>query len=128
MFRPAVLLAAALALSPLAAAPAFAQTPAAAAPTTAQAEALLKKTIADIQAGKPDYASMSEGLVTAMKEQAGATEQLKALGPVKTLTRVGTGENPWTWTVAFEAGVSLNWILAIGSDGKIAGLQVVPAT
>jgi hypothetical protein len=120
-------LAGALALAPLAAAPAFAQT-AAAAPTTASAEALLKKTIADIQAGTPDYAKMSPELGAAMKAQAGATEQLKALGKPTTFTRVGDSENPWVWGVAFEAGITLNWTIQIAPDGTIVGLQVQQAT
>ena len=88
----------ALVLSPLAAAPALAQAkPAAAAatataPTTASAEATLKKTIADIQAGKPDYANMSDELAAAMKAQPGTAEQLKSLGAAKTFTRARQGQ------------------------------------
>lgn len=116
-----------LAIAPLAAAPALAETAAAAAPTTASAQALLKKTITDIQAGSPDYAGMSLELGAAMQAQAGASAQLKALGAPTTFTRVGTGENPWVWGVTFEAGVTLNWTIVIGPDGKIVGLQVQPA-
>jgi hypothetical protein len=119
-------LAGALLLAPLAADPALAET-AAAAPTTASAEALLKKTITDIQAGTPDYAGMSPELVAAMQAQAGASAQLKALGAPTAFTRVGDSENPWVWGVTFEAGVTLNWTIVIGPDGKIVGLQVQPA-
>lgn len=112
-----------LTAAPLAATPALAQT-AAAAPTTASAEALLKKTIADIQAGKPDYANMGPELAAAMKAQEAAMAPLKGLGAAKTFVRVGATENPWTWAVTFEAGVTLNWTIVIAPDGKITGLQV----
>lgn len=121
-------LAAAVALvaGPMAAAPAFAREVPVAQATVA-AEALLKTTIADIQAGTPNYAGMSPELVAAMKAQAGATEQLKALGAAKTFARVGDGENPWTWAVTFETGMVLNWTIALAPDGTIIGLQIQPA-
>lgn len=117
-------LAGVLVLSPLAAAPAFAQT-AAVAPTTAVAETTLKKTIADIQAGTPDYAHMSPELAAAMKAQVGVSEQLKSLGAAKTFTRVGAGENPWIWDVTFESGMVLNWTISI-EGATIVGLFVKP--
>jgi|GEM_PF-3064356 len=122
-------LAAALAFAagPMAASTAVAQEAPAAAQNTVAAEALLKTTIADIQAGNPNYAGMSPDLVAAMKAQAGATEQLKALGAAKTFTRVGTTENPWTWAVTFEVGMTLNWTIALAPDGTITGLSVTPA-
>lgn len=126
MFRSAALFAAALVLSPLAAAPVLAQTPAAAAPTTAQAEATLKKTIADIQAGKPDYDNMDPQLADAIKGQPALIQQIAALGAPTGFTRVGDGENPWQYDVAFTVGATLTWTIALAPDGKIAGLFVKP--
>lgn len=126
MFRSAAMFAATLALSPLAAAPVLAQTPAAAAPTTAQAEATLKKTVTDMQAGTPDYANMDPKLAEAIKAQPAMLEQIKALGEPKTFTRVGDGENPWQYDVAFTVGITLTWTISLAADGKIAGLFVKP--
>jgi len=118
-------LAGALVLSSLAAAPALAQT-AAAAPTTASAEALLRKTIDEIAAGKANYAGMSDELAAVLKAKPEVPGQLASLGPIKSITRVGTVENPWTFIVAHEA-MALNWTIAIGADGKITTLLAQPA-
>lgn len=111
--------------APMAAVPAVAL--AATAPTTASAEALLKKTVADITAGKADYATMSDALATVLKGKPEIPGQLASLGPVKSVTRVGIGENPWTYTFSYEA-MSLNWTIAIGPDGKISTLLAQPAS
>ncbi len=114
----AAALASALVLAPLGALAAPA--------STTQAELTLKKTIADIQAGKPDYDRMVPELAAAMKAQPAVQQQLAALGPARTFTRVGDGENPWVWDVAFESGMVLNWTISINDDGVISGLFVKP--
>jgi len=123
-FLPAAV-AALMLTAPMAAAPAFAQA-AAAAPTAASAEALLRKNIAEITAGKANYAGMSDALAAALKARPEVPGQLASLGPIKSVTRAGTAENPWTFTVAYEA-MSLNWTIAIGPDGKITVLVAQPA-
>lgn len=122
MSRPALAaaVAAALALSPLAAAPALARAEA----TTTSAEIVLKKTVADLQAGKPDYATMVPELAEAIKGQPAMMQQLKALGPAKSVTRLGDGENPWQFDTAFESGMVLTWTISIDESGKISGLFV----
>lgn len=114
----AAALASALVLAPLGALAAPA--------STTQAELTLKKTIADIQAGKPDYDRMVPELASAMRAQPAGQQQLAALGPARTFTRVGDGENPWVWDVAFESGMVLNWTISINDDGVISGLFVKP--
>lgn len=114
----AAALAGALAMAPLAAFAAPA--------TTTQAEITLKKTIADLQAGKPDFDHMVPELVEGIKAQPTVQQQLASLGPAKTFTRVGDGENPWVWDVAFESGMTLTWTIAINDDGVISGLFVKP--
>ena len=93
---------------------------------TTVAEITLKKTIADIQAGKPDYDRMVPELVEGMKAQPGVQQQLAALGPAKAFTRVGDSENPWIWDVTFESGMVLTWTISINDDGVISGLFVKP--
>jgi hypothetical protein len=95
---------------------------------TTVAEITLKKTIADIQAGKPDYDRMVPELVEGMKAQPGVQQQLAALGPAKAFTRVGDSENPWIWDVTFESGMVLTWTISINDDGVISGLFVKPKT
>ncbi|MBP7705517.1 MAG: hypothetical protein KA105_09585 [Caulobacter sp.] len=122
MFRTALTaaLAGALVLSPLAAAPAFARAEA----TATSAEIILKKTVADLQAGKPDYGTMVPELAEAIKGQPALIQQLKALGPARSFTRLGDKENPWQFDATFESGMVLTWTISIDDSGKISGLFV----
>lgn len=114
----AAALAGALVLAPMAAFAAPA--------TTTQAEIVLKKTIADIQAGKPDYDRMVPELAEGIKAQPNVQQQLASLGPARTFARSGDGENPWVWDVTFESGMTLTWTISINDDGVISGLFVKP--
>lgn len=114
----AATIAGALALAPMAAFAAPA--------TTTVAEITLKKTIADLQAGKPDYDRMAPELADGIKAQPDVQQQLASLGPARTFVRVGDGENPWVWDVTFESGMVLTWTISIDDDGVISGLFVKP--
>ncbi|MBI1406852.1 MAG: hypothetical protein GC145_12075 [Caulobacter sp.] len=92
--------------------------------TAAPAEAALRKTIADFQAGKPDYASMSPELAEAVRPQEATMAQLAPLGAITAVTRTGDGDTPYTFAVTFEAGVTLNWAISLDGQGLITGLLV----
>ena len=112
-----------------AATPAFAQT-AAATPSTAptpgavKAEPLLRSTIADLQAGKPRLETMSPELAQAVKDQSAMQSQLASLGPVKAVVFLEEKGGADVFAVAFETGITLNWIIALDDSGKIIGLRV----
>lgn len=134
----ALILATALAL----AAPAFAQTqtaPVQPAPGAAETlpseqpagpsaevvaahQAMLTKTIADLQAGKPDYASMHPQLAEAVRQQEAAVlPVLQGVGEVKSIAYEGPVQNALKFKVVF-AQRETTWILALAPDGKLAGM------
>ncbi|MBX3479613.1 MAG: hypothetical protein KF842_04380 [Caulobacter sp.] len=103
--------------------PALAET-AGATQDAAPAEAALRKTIADFQAGKPDYATMSPELAEAVRPQEAAMAQLAPLGAITQVTRIGDSVAPYRFAVTFEAGVTLNWVINLDGQGLIDGLFV----
>ena len=111
-----ILAALAIAAALGAASPAFAETP-------AQAEATLRTTIAAIQAGSPNFDIMVPELVDAIKKAPNASAQLAALGPVTAVT-ANSETDPFLYTVTFQNGAVLNWMLSFNAEGQIAGLQV----
>lgn len=117
---------AAAALMAASAAPAFAQTAPATTPTpgAVKAEPVLRSTIADLQAGKPKLETMSPELAEAVKAQSAMQAQLASLGPVKGVVFLEEKDGADVFAVAFEAGITLNWIIALDAGGKIIGLRV----
>jgi len=88
-----------------------------------EAEATLRTTIAQIQAGTPNYDAMVPALAEAVKQNPNAPAQLAALGPVTT-AGAPTRAHPFTYDVTFQNGAVLHWTLSIDADGKIKGLLV----
>jgi hypothetical protein len=115
-----LVLCAALIAAPLSAAalPTLAQ---AASPVAdaAQAEAVLRQTIADFQAGKPRYETMSPELAALAKQQEAGMAQLTSLGPVASVTRQGDATEPYVFAVVFEKGVALTWRIQFDDQGAI---------
>lgn len=105
----------ALAAALAAAGPALALSP-------GDAEATLRATIADMQAGSPDYSYMTPALAEQMKAHAEAGQQLASLGPVtKVVPQRKT--DPYTFVVTFESGVVMNWSISFDSADRIDGLD-----
>lgn len=110
-----------------AATPALADSPATAAAATAdeaKVRAVLTQTIADFQAGAPNFDSMEPDLASAVKAQSASLNGLKSLGPPETFERIGDGVAPYEYKVTFEAGAALTWSITLSPSGKIAGLWV----
>ncbi len=85
-------------------------------------QTVLTSTIAGMQAGKPDYGSMVPQLADAVRQQEAAiTPALQQLGEVKTIAYDGVVQGALKFKVAFANGET-TWIIALGPDGKIAGL------
>ena len=131
----ALTLAAALvALSTPAAAQDTAETP----PATAQPagpdaaaidahKAVLGKTIADLKAGAPDYASMGPQLAEAVRaQQEGITAKLNELGEVKSIEFVEARQTALKFKVVFANG-DTSWFIVMTPEGKIETLIFRPA-
>lgn len=110
--------------APLSAAVIPAVAVAAAPASAAEAEAVLRKTITEIQAGSPNYDSMSPELAAAVKAQTDASAQLAALGPVTAVERIGDSAAPYQFKVTFQAGIALTWAIGFDDKGTIIGLAV----
>jgi hypothetical protein len=106
------------------------QTPGATAPAKAAkaTEAPLRKFIADIQKGTPDYSTMVEPLANAVRGSMPASGQrITDLGALKSLEYTETGPGGMDiYRATFEKG-ALGFRIALGADGKIAGLFMGPA-
>lgn len=130
----AIVIAAALALSPLALAAASAQTPPAASvqPSTAdsqKAEAAFRTTWTALVAGEPDYSTMEAPLADAVKAQSASMKGLSAqIGAIKTMDYLGaTPAGVQQFRVTFDRAV-LNGGLRIDSVGKIDTMWLKPAS
>ncbi|MFN3859232.1 MAG: hypothetical protein ACK4RV_15935 [Caulobacter sp.] len=119
-----LVLAALIAAAPLSAAVVPTLAVAAAPANATEAEAVLRTTITAIQAGSPNFDSMSPELAAAVKAQGDASAQLAALGPVTAVERIGDGSAPYQFKVTFQAGIALNWSIGFDDKGVIIGLAV----
>jgi hypothetical protein len=85
-------------------------------------EQVLRKVIADLKAKTPDYDSMVPELGAIVRANVDAiADAINKLGPLKTLTYVGTQQQALKFRAAFEKG-NETWFIVIQPDGKIAGL------
>ena len=124
-----ILFAAALVLAPAAA---VAQDPHAGHAAHAQAEvsaeeAMLRTTIAAMQAGAPNYDDMAAELADAVRAgEASITPMIQGFGALQTLEHQGEVQGAQHFRVTFE-NAATDWFIALGDDGKIAGLVFRPA-
>jgi hypothetical protein len=83
-------------------------------------EAALRKLISDVQAGKPDYGMMSQGLADATRAQlAGMQKSFSDLGAVQSVTFRAVGPaGPDIYQVNFEKGAQ-EWRIWMSPDGKV---------
>ncbi len=133
MKHAVILVAAALALSPLISAPAFGQTPVAGpvAPTadSQKAETAFRTTWSALVAGNPDYSTMETPLADAVKAQMGGMKSLSdQIGAIKTMEYLGTGPaGVERFRVTYERA-TLNAGLRFDSVGKIDTMWIKPAS
>jgi CubicO group peptidase (beta-lactamase class C family) len=90
-------------------------------------ETALRKFIENVRAGKPDYASMSEGLGNAVRAQLDRQrEALEQLGALQSITFKGVGPaGPDIYELKFEHG-SQEYRIWLAPDGKIDSAIVRP--
>lgn len=90
------------------------------------AEHVLRETIADLQAGTPDYDSMIPELADAVRTQEAAmTPALAALGELQTLENIGEPQpGAHQFRATFANGQALTWSISINGENKIQGLLI----
>ena len=90
-------------------------------------EAMLRTTIAAMQAGTPNYDDMAAELADAVRAgEASITPMIQAFGALQTLDHQGEVQGAQHYRATFE-NAETDWFIALGDDGKIAGLVVRPA-
>jgi hypothetical protein len=94
---------------------------------TSKSEAILRKTIEDLQEGKPDFGTMGPELQNAIKEQAQHTaDTYRHLGALQSLKYIGTqGDNDIYRAVYQNAAVT--YTIRLSPSGKISLLLLQPA-
>lgn len=86
------------------------------------AEATLRATIADLQAGNPDFSSMTPAIGESVRSHPEAGQQLAALGPATKVVAVGR-TNPFSFVVTFESGVVMTWTISFDDADRINRLD-----
>ena len=90
-------------------------------------EAMLRTTIAAMQAGTPNYDDMGAELADAVRAgEASITPMIQAFGALQTLDHQGEVQGAQHYRATFE-NAETDWFIALGDDGKIAGLVFRPA-
>ncbi|MFN4295218.1 MAG: hypothetical protein ACK4FB_00100 [Brevundimonas sp.] len=90
-------------------------------------ETMLRTTIAALQAGTPNYDDMVSELSDAVRAgEASIIPMIQAFGAIQTLDHQGEVQGAQHFRVAFE-NAETDWFIALGDDGKIAGLVFRPA-
>ena len=94
---------------------------------TPKTEAILRKTIQDLQQGKPDFNTMEPELQNAVKDQAQHTADIyQHLGALQSLKYIGTqGGNDMYRAVYQNAPVT--YAIRLSPSGKISLLLLQPA-
>jgi hypothetical protein len=94
---------------------------------TPKTEAILRKTIQDLQQGKPDFVTMEPELQNAVKDQAQHTADIyRHLGALQSLKYIGTqGGNDMYRAVYQNAPVT--YAIRLSPSGKISLLLLQPA-
>ena len=90
-------------------------------------EAMLRTTIAHMQAGTHNYDDMAAELADAVRAgEASITPMIQGFGALQTLEHQGEVQGAQHYRAAFD-NAATDWFIALGDDGKIAGLLFRPA-
>jgi hypothetical protein len=92
-------------------------------PPAPGSEQVLRRTIAELQHGRPDYARMSTGLAADVREQLPrSTRELAELGPPQTLRYLGGLGQADLYRATFRNGWRF-WRIGLDADGRINALN-----
>jgi hypothetical protein len=93
----------------------------------AKTEPILRKTIQDLQQGKPDYDTMEPELQAAVKEQAQHTADIyRHLGPLQSLKYIGTQCGNDMYRAVYQ-NAPVTYTIRLSPSGKIRLLLLQPA-
>ena len=94
--------------------------------TARHAQHILSDFIADAQAGRVAYETMTPEMAAAARPQeAGMLQFIAQAGALQSIEHVGEQNGAHAFTVTFENGAT-SWRIAINAENKIAGLGVQP--
>jgi len=94
---------------------------------TPKTEAILRKTIQDLQEGKPDFSTMEPELQKAIKEQAQHTADIyRHLGALQSLRYIGTQSGNDIYRAVYQ-NAAVTYTIRLSSSGKISLLLLQPA-
>jgi hypothetical protein len=90
-------------------------------------EAILRKTIQDLQQGKPDFDTMEPELQNAVKEQAQHTaDTFRHLGALQSLKYIGTRNGDDLYRAVYQ-NAAVTYTIRMSPSGKISLLLLQPA-
>lgn len=90
-------------------------------------ETMLRAAIAALQAGTPNYDDMVPELADAVRAgEASITPMIQGFGALQTLEHQGEVQGAQHYRAVFD-NAQTDWFIALGDDGKIAGLVFRPA-
>ena len=90
-------------------------------------ESILRKTIEDLQQGKPDFDMMEPGLQQVVKEQSRSTADIyRHLGAFKMLKYIGTRDGADMYRGVYEHA-AVTYTIRLSDSGKINALLLQPA-
>jgi hypothetical protein len=92
-----------------------------------QSESLLRKTIQDLQQGKPDFESMEPQLQKAVKEQSEHTASIyRHLGALQALKYIGSKDGTDLYRAVYQ-NAAVTYTIRLSASGKISALLLQPA-
>lgn len=96
-------------------------------PENAASEDTLRAIIGSAQSGAINYALMTEGLATQMRQQEAAlTPIIQGFGNLVAVDFVGGQNGIDVFAVAF-ANASTEWLISLNDEGKVSALRFRPA-
>jgi hypothetical protein len=93
-------------------------------PDTPKTEAPLRRLVASMIAGKPDYEDMTPQFAGVVQKQPGLQKALASLGPVQSVTFLGTGSDGVDSYTVVQQGGAMHWRIALNNAGMISGAMV----
>jgi hypothetical protein len=92
-----------------------------------KSEAILRKTIADLQEGRPDFGTMESELQNAVKEQAQHTAGIyRRLGALQSLKYIGAQGGNDIYRAVYQ-NAAVTYSIRLSPSGKISLLLLQPA-
>ena len=96
-------------------------------PANAASEEMLRTLIGQLQAGEPDYGSMTDPIATAVREQSAAMKPvIEGFGEVVSVAFIGSRDGIDVYDVIF-ANAETRWMIGVNPEGKISALLFRPA-